>query len=517
MPGRDEALERARLVSGRQRSLSALQEQFTQNWFPGGEAFQEPVIRIHDAAHQWSNIAPTARGELQQNILDLAGTHELYKRTDARGFVNSVPFGVGGITAEDFDEDTLGDMVDNLVSASRRIDDPISGSPFQAGLPVNSPARLQVPPIGQQEAKELMRRGKRFYGEVGKEFNAKVGFPAVRSADPDRVASTQSFKPAPGLEVELPVNAQAQWIHEHGDDIQIKGGYDTPGGLPYGPMESRLNRPLQYTVDEGLLMREAAKSFRGELTKAMHEIQSRLPKASPKALQEQEMWVRRAKSSRYGLPDPVATVSEEKPGTRFASHDRAIADAIGDGANAETSALGYVMRDSRDPATLHVAARARDLTKVKNAVRIGSVTAADVAGSVPLFDPGFRQAVERGDAGEAVKRIGVEYATGAAAAPVVGTATGILQRVAPGIAARALPAIAAVSRVANPVAVVSQLGGDAKQDARKQIADRAAAQQQLLRAEAARRRGGRWSFPTPFGKVTLPELGISEAGGLFFR
>jgi hypothetical protein len=36
---------------------------------------------------------------------------------------------------------------------------------------------------------------------------------------------------------------------------------------------------------------------------------------------------------------------------------------------------------------------------------------------------------------------------------------------------------------------------------------------QLLRAEAARRKGGKWKI----GPFTVPEFGISEAGGLFFR
>jgi hypothetical protein len=39
----------------------------------------------------------------------------------------------------------------------------------------------------------------------------------------------------------------------------------------------------------------------------------------------------------------------------------------------------------------------------------------------------------------------------------------------------------------------------------------------MLRAEAARKRGGKWKFPTPFGQVTIPEFGLSESGGLFFR
>lgn len=146
-------------------------------------------------------------------------------------------------------------------------------------------------------------------------------------------------------------------------------------------------------------------------------------------------------------------------------------------------------------------------------MRSAAASTLDIAGSVPLFDPGFRAAVERGDVGEAARRVGIEYAAGTALAPVVSTGVNALARTAPA-AARAVTGALGVARTANPIAVVSQLGGSSRINKK---ADQAAANAQLQRAEAARRRGSRWKFPTPFGTVTLPELGISEAGGLFFR
>ena len=140
----------------------------------------------------------------------------------------------------------------------------------------------------------------------------------------------------------------------------------------------------------------------------------------------------------------------------------------------------------------------------------------DVTGSVPLFDPGFRQAVEQGDVGEAAKRVGAEYAAGLATAPVVGLGVGALNQISPRAAALATGALG-TARVANPIAVVSQLGGSAKPTPAAAAAEKKAGEAQLLRAEAARKRGGKWKFPTPFGQVTVPELGLSEAGGLFFR
>ena len=154
------------------------------------------------------------------------------------------------------------------------------------------------------------------------------------------------------------------------------------------------------------------------------------------------------------------------------------------------------------------------LPKIKEAIRTGVSATTDLVGSVPLFDPAFRQAVEQGNARKAAQQIATEYAIGATAAPVVGAATGFAQRLAPATTAAVLPVAANTLRVANPLAVVSQLGGSTKLNKK---ADEQAAKSQLARAEAARKRGGKWKFPTPFGTLRIPELGLSEAGGLFFR
>ena len=174
-----------------------------------------------------------------------------------------------------------------------------------------------------------------------------------------------------------------------------------------------------------------------------------------------------------------------------------------------------------EDALLNAAAKAKQiegynkaLPKISEAVRTGFNTTRDLAGSVPLFDPAFRQAVEQGNTRKAAQQIATEYAIGAAAAPMVGTAIGFTQRLAPATTAAVLPVVANTLRVANPIAVVSQLGGSTKLNKK---ADEQAARSQLARAEAARRRGGKWKFPTPFGTLRIPELGLSEAGGLFFR
>jgi len=102
------------------------------------------------------------------------------------------------------------------------------------------------------------------------------------------------------------------------------------------------------------------------------------------------------------------------------------------------------------------------LPLVRGAIKAGFDAADDLTGSVPLFDPKFREAVEKGDVGAAARQVGTEYVAGTLAAPVVGAGMGVLQRVAPRAAAAAITGLNAV-RIANPVAVVSQLGGDAPQ------------------------------------------------------
>lgn len=184
----------------------------------------------------------------------------------------------------------------------------------------------------------------------------------------------------------------------------------------------------------------------------------------------------------------------------------------------DTYEKGMVTRFAED------ARAARALNRVKGAVASGFNATADLAGSVPLFDPEFRQAVERGDVRKAGEQVAKEYLGGTAAAAVMGLGAGTAARLAPRATAAVLPAVVGATRIANPVAVVSQLGGSAKPSRRQQSIERQqdpaafgaqgpSANPQLLRAEAARRRGGKWKV----GPITLPELGISEAAGLFFR
>ena len=159
---------------------------------------------------------------------------------------------------------------------------------------------------------------------------------------------------------------------------------------------------------------------------------------------------------------------------------------------------------------------ARTVKRLANTIGSGFNTTTDIAGSVPLFNPEFRQATEQGNLGKAAKIIAKEYVIGTATAPVVGMGAGVLSKLGPQ-AARVVAGGLGVARAANPIAVASQLGGSSKITPRQEAYENQLRETKFKQAEAARKRGGKWKFPTPFGQVTIPEFGMSETGGLFFR
>ena len=128
-----------------------------------------------------------------------------------------------------------------------------------------------------------------------------------------------------------------------------------------------------------------------------------------------------------------------------------------------------------------------------------------------LYSPEVFNELEKGNYASALVKAGAAATTGALMEGAV--RTGVVKAAQAGIAAPAR-ALAAVSPVAGPLSLISQLGGSSRINKKF---DEAAANAQMLRAEAARKRGGKWKFPTPFGQVTIPEFGISESGGLHFR
>jgi hypothetical protein len=128
-----------------------------------------------------------------------------------------------------------------------------------------------------------------------------------------------------------------------------------------------------------------------------------------------------------------------------------------------------------------------------------------------LYTPEIIDSLEKGQYDKAAMQAGGGMLTGAMSDALV--RGGVVQAAKAGLTAPAR-ALAATGPLAAPLALVSQLGGSSRINKKF---DEAAANAQMLRAEAARKRGGKWKFPTPFGQVTIPEFGLSESGGLFFR
>lgn len=137
------------------------------------------------------------------------------------------------------------------------------------------------------------------------------------------------------------------------------------------------------------------------------------------------------------------------------------------------------------------------------------------------MDPQINQALQRGDYAEAALVGGTGVAAG-----VVGEAAvkrGLAELAKRGVAAP----LKVASAVAAPLAAIpvaataersqpmtkAQLQRDRRDNPVNYGAQGPSANPQLLRAEAARRRGSRWRI----GRFKLPEFGISEAAGVFFR
>lgn len=152
-------------------------------------------------------------------------------------------------------------------------------------------------------------------------------------------------------------------------------------------------------------------------------------------------------------------------------------------------------------------------------------TGAGMAIAGAIASPDVVEAFEQGRPAEAAARAGVALTAGAASEAAAKQALAVLAR--RGVSAP----LEVAARVASPLAAV-QIATAAQRSTRETAREKAAAfkanpaasggmgpsaDPQLLRAEAARRRGGKWGINTPFGRFTLPELGWTEAGGLHFR
>jgi hypothetical protein len=564
----------------RLRSIQDLQNTFIGNWFPGGDAFPEQIIKLHDSAHQWSNVNPMSRGELQQQIVDVTGAQLLEQTLGAQGFVNATTGGASPITAE-----ALQGRIDALQEASREVEKRSLFGESALGETINSPARFLFPALEANEIKELQKRGREFYGQVGQNYIQQIQAGRIPETSGTQLTELK-FTPQPNVTVDFPVNPRALAIHENPNLLKVKGGYDVPGKLSYGPIKQFMNSPLEIMVDApdwGYAGREYLTKETFPAIQEMYpgntanQIQKRIKEREKYSgkyggiiiddLGELEYITNRAKipsnyskeqfAADYKGFDPTQVQSgSDKDFDRYVQYikdqDRAMRgyslepdDAYYKrleneqlkGFNVQANELPYkpttytaakhgfsgndteftqssaLANPSLQRAYNKLFAIAKNRGSLRNIIKGATTAIGDIGGSVPLFDPEFRQAVEKGDAGKATVQVAKEYGAGLVAAPVIGMGVGALNQVAPR-AARVVAGGLNVARAANPIAVVSQLGGSSKINP---AANKKAIEDQFRRAEVARKRGGKWKFPTPFGNLTIPEFGISEAGGLFFR
>ena len=447
MAGREEALQRA--TASRRRSLQELQDQFTGKYFPGGNALPQDVIRIHDAGHQFANVSPTGRGEAQQQIFDFAGGQALAEQTGARGFANTP---VMRFPTADY----IGvDLERGIARAQAEMEElprgAMEGSVREAGVGFNDPRSFQMPQISTDEARELIRRGQEFYGQLAQPIREAVG------VSDDVASDSFPFQAAEGApDTGIEANKGAAFAHRS-PDLVIQGGYDAPGAFPYGPKEQFMNTPLHQMAREGDYGRYAVQAL--DQGGASPEELALPSKPAPQG--EASLWGRAL--------DSLDTFDGDE--TQW----RKRIDEIGQGrSNTPISAAtgqplpwdasaDFLADVPRNPVANDALLNAKIVDRVRSAVKTGFNATADLAGALPLFDPEFRQAVEGGDKRKAGEQLVKEYAAGTIAAPVVGAGAGVLQRVAPGAAAKVLPALAGAARVGNPIAVVSQLGGDSAQ------------------------------------------------------
>lgn len=472
MPGREEALERAR--QRRATDVKGLAQEFVE---PYGLDAQPPLERspfaFHDGGHLHGKIPPTTYGELLQNVHDHAAFDKLY----GSGAIHSNPSSYGELDKGGIEGPRSSSFVnygfmpnksDFNQDTEKYIKMGADPEWFKPGGESSWDTQLSDRIKGQQgELSRVMEVAEKAFKRGDFTF-----FQGAGGYQPE-----QGFMPTPDLRNTRKVAPQdvntARVRGENFADNLLKGYKEAVKEGRYAP--SRV-------VVDGMI--DAA-----DLSDAGMDGEIDVGRG----------W---ADEDFFPYKDRMGALSN--PPARINPRITEISDE-----SQRLRALGHV-------SDLAVSARnARALNRVSGAIRTGFGAVAETTGSVPFLDPGFRAAVESGRPEDAAKVLATDLVAGAVAAPVVGAAAGVLERAAPRVAARALPAVAAASRVGNPVAVVSQLGGDRQLTKAQEVADRQAGEAQQNRARLARQRGGRISFPTPFGKVRLPDFGASESGGLF--
>lgn len=415
---------------------------------------------IHDAGHRQANIPATLYGELLQNVHDKATFGKLY----GEGLIHGAPLEYGERAREGFSGSFVnyGRMLDlEAFNKDKEFKitqgtDPVL---FEPGKELAYDTRLNRGITAQQkQLTDMLNRAKETFGKGESDVFEEAG-----NYDPK-----QGFMPNPSFRnvrnVESDDVNTAKIRGENFADALVKGYKKAVEEKRYIPQYELINNTINAKDLAEAAMKNQLKVDRGFSDEGL-----------------------------FPFKDKIAALSN--PPARITTKQEAL-DPFFDIASEARSA--------------------RNVSRLANTVRSGFNSARDIASSVPLFDPDFRKATEQGDARKAAAIIAKEYVLGSAIAPVVGVGVGALSQVAPKAASAVMTGLN-LSRTANPIAVVSQLGGSSKITPRQEAYEQQLRNTKIQQAEAARQRGGKWKFPTPFGQMTIPELGISESKGLFFR
>jgi len=160
----------------KRRSVADLQKEFVQRYFSGGKGFDVQPITLHDAAHQFANIQPSQRGELQQQILDVYGAQNLHK-LGMTGFVNAVMPDI--LSGENPENNEMGfaeidpylfkkpvTTPDEVATGLKNLSSYLERESYEPTRISNDPGTFLVPKITDEEIKELAQRGREFYSQV---------------------------------------------------------------------------------------------------------------------------------------------------------------------------------------------------------------------------------------------------------------------------------------------------------------------------------------------------------------
>lgn len=459
-------------LDDRVRNLNTLQKTFTDKYFPGGDAFDDPVVRVHDAAHQWANISPSPYGEAQQTIVDAAGIRDLTEKTGAFGFANQPYFNknYAHVSTDDLERtlDSLRayqesdllqtgmpgvqarraqnpnayknwDMRSDI--AERPLTDQAHFNPSFTFEDLNNPSRTYKPGIKKDEFQELMRRGREFYGQVEK--NLPENFPRIPTSSIN--SSFDRTNTFPNGQT-LTTNPPANFIHDFGDNINVAGGYDKPGALPYGDIMQHVSFPQHIGYDVGAYRAKVAPL----IEKYAQDVANKTELTSPNITDINYKFggvtndLASALSSAGGPADKIGSTSAFNDWKSQAGTDT-------------------VARLPNNAVVNSILADLRDIPRVKNALKLGNTIGGSLAGNLPLFDPELHKALETRNYGQAAVTTAKGVGTGLVGEGLTTVGAGVLQRVAPSVAAAVLPAAAEVASFAGPVGLM--VGGGMAADA----------------------------------------------------